>query len=362
MNQHVAAGTTLRPFDGYRSFCARPEPERVLTHLADGRLTSLCGDTPLLSARVAIIDSGAHLQVQETAPDAARAAHGMLAALEALTAQHPEWAGVNVEGLPPAVAERLAAQGAIRIDTDGARCLPAMLWQLPALWLAADTVTAYPLLHTFTGDRRHPLRPPKPSGTVYARYVPWLDAVFSLRTATLEQDLARLHAWMNDPRIAEFWMEAGDLDHHTRYLSNLIHDPHMIPLAGCLDDVPFTHFEIYWAKENRVAPYYAAQDHDRGWHALVGDDRYRGKACLMAWFPAILHYQFLDCDRTLRIVGEPQADHHRQIANLERAGFSRIKEFDFPHKRALLVELTRERYFAERFYGPRVDLLQTLAQ
>lgn len=362
MNQHVSVGAGLRPFDAYRSFCARPERERVITHLAGGRLTSLCGEAPLLSARVTVQGSGAHMQVQETARDGQAAAHGMLAALEALSATHPEWVDIGIAGLPPEVAQRLAVQGAIRIDANGARCLPAMLWQLPALWLADDSATRYPLLHTFTGDRRHPLRPPKPAGTVYARYMPWLDAVFSLRTATLEQDLARFHAWMNDPRVAEFWMEAGDLDHHTRYLDGLIRDPHMIPLAGCLDGEPFTHFEIYWAKENRIGPYYAALDHDRGWHALVGDDRYRGKACLMAWFPAILHFQFLDCERTLHIVGEPQADHHRQIANLERAGFSKIKEFDFPHKRALLVELTRERYFAERFYGPRADLLQTLAQ
>jgi acetyl CoA:N6-hydroxylysine acetyl transferase len=61
----------------------------------------------------------------------------------------------------------------------------------------------------------------------------------------------------------------------------------------------------------------------------------------------------LDDPRTQRIVGEPRADHAQQIRNLERSGFASVKEFDFPHKRAMLVMLLRERYFGERLWIPR---------
>ena len=65
-----------------------------------------------------------------------------------------------------------------------------------------------------------------------------------------------------------------------------------------------------------------------------------------------MHYMFLDDHRTMRIVGEPAAAHLQQLRNLDRAGFARIKNFDFPHKRATLVMLLRERFFADRLWQP----------
>lgn len=361
MSKDIPSGRVVRSFDRYLSYCAQPQ-RTLRTALSDHVLTTRHGDTQRLRARIAPDAPTLELRITDIDSDTRAARASVLAALEAITATHPELPEIAVTDLPEAVALDLSRSGALR-QRDGAWiCLPDMLWQHEELWLADAGSNGYALSYTFAQGKRHPLRPPQPQGVVYARYVPWLDSVFSLRVATLEDDLQRLHGWMNDPRVAHFWQEAGDLAHHTRYLDALIQDPHMIPLAGCLDGTPFTHFEIYWAKENRIAPFYDAADHDRGWHGLVGDDRYRGKSYLMAWFPSILHFQFLDDARTQRVVGEPQSDHERQIANLERAGFAKIKEFDFPHKRALLVVLSRERFFAERLYGPRADLLQTLAR
>jgi hypothetical protein len=42
----------------------------------------------------------------------------------------------------------------------------------------------------------------------------------------------------------------------------------------------------------------------------------------------------------------------RQVRNLERSGFASIKDFDFAHKRATLVMLLREKYFANRLWRP----------
>ena len=46
-----------------------------------------------------------------------------------------------------------------------------------------------------------------------------------------------------------------------------------------------------------------------------------------------------------RVVAEPRADNAKMINYLQRAGFYREKEFDFPHKRAALMILGRERFF-----------------
>ncbi len=347
-------------FDRYLSFCAsQVHPLQTAFDGAQIQVTQR-GET-LLAAQCEVLPDTGVLSRIRPGPGREATEAAVLAMLEALSAHHPHWRRIGFGDAAGELPVRaLAQRGVLHAERQGLSCLTDMLWQLPELWLADAGSNGYPLSYAMTQGKRHPLRPPKPAGTVYARYIPWLRQVLSFRVETLEQDLDRFHAWMNDPRVAEFWQEAGDLGKHRTYLQALLDDPHMIPLAGCLDGVPFAHFEIYWAKENRIAPFYDAADHDRGWHALVGDDRYRGRAILSSWFPSILHFQFLDDARTQRVMGEPQSNHERQISNLDRAGFAKVKEFDFPHKRALLVMLLRERFFGEHLYGPTAALLREL--
>lgn len=250
-----------------------------------------------------------------------------------------------------ALAELLLRSGLAVADGDGLSLLPAMVMQRRENWLSAPAIEPYPVDPVLTDARRHPRRPPKPQGLVYARHIPWLDRVLSFRALTLD-DLPLFSRWMNDPRVAAFWNEEGDLDKHRAYLAGLIADPHMLPMIGSFDDAPFAYFEIYWAKENRIAPFYDAQDWDRGWHVAVGEETVRGRAYVSAWLPSLMHYLFLDDPRTQRIVGEPAASHTQQIRNLERSGFAILKNFDFPHKRASLVMLLRERYFGDRLWQP----------
>jgi hypothetical protein len=42
---------------------------------------------------------------------------------------------------------------------------------------------------------------------------------------------------------------------------------------------------------------------------------------------------------------EPRADNAKMIAYLQAAGFHKMKEFNFPHKRAALMLVSREVYF-----------------
>ncbi|MEQ9609814.1 MAG: GNAT family N-acetyltransferase, partial [Kiloniellaceae bacterium] len=282
----------------------------------------------------------------------------LLAALEAVLGKHPELASLTLDlnsfgaDLSSALAERLRRHG-VAVEQEGAlRVLPETLMQQAECWLAGAGVPAFPHRPVMSDGKRHPQRPPQAEGVVYARFIPWLGQSISFRVATLEHDLPYLHKWMNDPRVAEFWNEDGDLEKHRGYLSRLIDDPHMVPLIGCFDGVPFSYFEIYWAKENRLAPFYDAQDYDRGWHVVVGEDAYRGRQFVSAWLPSLVHYMLLDDCRTQRIVGEPAAAHHQQIRNLEKSGFAKVKNFDFPHKRATLVMMLRESFFGDRLWLP----------
>lgn len=257
--------------------------------------------------------------------------------------------------LPTSFADRLCAAHAAERMGERVLLHGGGFFQNPALWLLNAGSNGFPLRYVFTQGQRHPARPPKPQGTVYRRWIPWLEDVFSLRTLAGEADLALLHRWMNDPRVDAFWNEAGDLAQHRAYLAKLDADPHMIPLLGCIGERAFCYFEIYWAKESRLGPYYDAHDWDRGWHVLVGEEVCRGREWITAWLPSLMHYLFLDDARTQRIVGEPRTDHAAQLRNLDRAGFGRIKEIVLPHKRAVLVRLEREHFFTDRLWVPAVS-------
>ena len=278
----------------------------------------------------------------------------LLAALEAAFALEPALTIAQLDA-PPHWWPGLRDSGLALPFADGHAAVVArdMFWQQPGPWLPQAPDQPYPLRYTLTDGRRHPLRPAKRQGTLYQRHIPWLGGTLSLRALSIEQDLPRFNRWMNDPVVAQFWQEEGDLAKHRAYLDGIAADPHMSSLIACFDGEPFGYFETYWAKENRIAPFYDAADFDRGWHVLIGEPAFRGKAYATAWFPSIAHYLFLDDPRTQRIVGEPRSDHHRQIGNLVRSGYAHLKDFDFPHKRASLVMLLRERFFGDALWHPR---------
>jgi acetyl CoA:N6-hydroxylysine acetyl transferase len=180
---------------------------------------------------------------------------------------------------------------------------------------------------------------------VYRRFDTGIQAWVSLRTLDIEDDLHRFMRWQNSERVAAFWEQSGTLEEHRSYLESQAKDPRVLNLIGCIDDEPFAYFEAYWTKEDRIAPYYDAQDFDRGIHMLVGEENHRGPHKVKAWLNALCHYLFLDDCRTTRIVSEPRSDNDRMIQHLQARRFAKPKEFDFPHKRAALMVLHRDVFF-----------------
>lgn len=330
-------------------------PGAALAVLRDGRdFRVIAGGATLASAR---LDEQNHrLTVHEIPDDPQRSLGALSAMSEALFGWYPQLGQVVLAFANSRTWPRELVTHGLAVERDhGLTLLPEFTMQRPDNWLA-DATPPLPLLYVMTDDKRHPRRPPKPEGVVYSRFIPWLSESISFRVANLDGDLHLLHRWMNHPRVDAFWNEAGDLEKHRAYLSKILADPHMLPLIGCFDGVPFGYFEVYWAKENRIAPFYDVNDYDRGWHVVVGEDAYRGRNYITAWLPSLMHYMFLDDCRTQRLVGEPAAAHAQQLRNLELAGFAKVKNFDFPHKRATLVMLLRERFFGDRLWLPAQNI------
>ncbi|MFV8755861.1 GNAT family N-acetyltransferase [Nannocystaceae bacterium ST9] len=199
---------------------------------------------------------------------------------------------------------------------------------------------------THTGSIEHPRRPSESTSRLYWRRCPAIDRTFTLRTFDRERDFDRFCAWMNDPVVAEFWEQAWPRERLREYIDQRLADPHVIPAIGSFDDRPFAYFEIYWAKEDRLGPHYAADDYDRGFHMAVGDAEFRHRGFGRQWFLSMAHFLFLDDPRTQRLVGEPRIDQARVRAWSTSTAWEEAGEIQFPHKRAVLMILTRERFFA----------------
>lgn len=206
------------------------------------------------------------------------------------------------------------------------------------------TMTATEHVH-----RRHPRRHPKPTpgSLVYSRYIPFLDEHFSLVALDYQnpEHLNLFHTWQNDPRVAQGWKETGTLEQHRDYLRRQHEDPHTLTVLGRFNDTPFSYYEIFWAKEDTIGAHYASENFDRGRHTLVGNDAFRGPHRVMAWWPGMIHYCFLDDHRTENIIGEPMSSNDKVLTYDYTFGLHQDQLIDLPHKRASLVKCTRERFF-----------------
>jgi acetyl CoA:N6-hydroxylysine acetyl transferase len=302
-------------------------------------------------------DNREALLIQSAAPRSEASGWSeVLAAIEASFISEPHLTSLLLQGHALPAGALLLDGFAVAEEAEGLRVLRDMFWQQGRIWLRQPGTSEYPRHCVSTGGARHPRRRGKPSGVLYTRFIPWLYATLSFRTLDATRDLGHLHKWMNDPSVDAFWQEAGDIAEHQAYIQKIADDPHTLAVIACIDEAPFGYFEIYWAKEDRIAPFCEAGDFDRGWHVLVGEHGFRGKPYVTAWLASMSHYLFLDDSRTQRIVIEPRADNRKMIRNLEMGGYAMLGEFDFPHKRAMLGMLGRERFFNDALWIPKTDI------
>lgn len=212
-----------------------------------------------------------------------------------------------------------------------------------------------PALFIFTNSIRHPLRPKPPAQgeTFYTRYVPSVGQFLSFRVASLSKkapthrgpvseptpsflpphsgvtqgnlpsitsmtitpcDTDLLHAWMNEPRVNAMWGAAGPLSAQEAFLKKALNDKHSFPIIGCWDGKPFGYFELYWVKEDQLGRQLSSHQFgnwDRGFHALVGEQDFRGPHRVKVWMSALVHYCWLADSRTERVLTEPRVDNKK---------------------------------------------------
>ena len=231
-------------------------------------------------------------------------------------------------------------------EAPGMNYLRSEFFQLRELWHHETGFTMSPEKWTETNGRAHPVRLAPHHGVVYKRYVPELHKTISFRLTNVEKDLDTFHEWHNQPRVSFFWELNQPKDALKAYMEKSLKDPHQFPMVIEIDDEPVGYFEFYWVQEDRLGPYYDSEAFDRGFHFLIGNKNFLGYLNTDTIIKSALHCLFLDDPRTRKVMAEPRHDNQKVLRYAEASkGWRKVKEFDFPHKRAALLECRREGFF-----------------
>ncbi|WFD18133.1 hypothetical protein MCAP1_000345 [Malassezia caprae] len=248
----------------------------------------------------------------------------------------------------------------------GAGPLGAAVW-VPALAKGSP----YPFLPATYGHAaqglvsgvQHPLRPLKVGAwdasresaePVYRRYIPALKQTLTFRLARSQSDadVDLLHRWHATDRVRTGWRQDLPRAEHQAYLAAQEASSDSVALIGEWDGEPFGYVEIYYAKESNLCGFHDIHDFDRGFHALVGEERFRGPHRVRAWMGSVVHLLFFLDPRTTRVVSEPRASNTKMVEYECLCGGHVEKLIDLPHKRAALVLFPRERFFQLCPLGP----------
>ncbi|SNX81345.1 uncharacterized protein MEPE_00050 [Melanopsichium pennsylvanicum] len=220
-------------------------------------------------------------------------------------------------------------------------------WVLP---LADDaTIIAFDSSNseTITSPLAEPFKPPASAGPIYSRFIPGLNSHLTFRVASSSnsKDVDLLTAWHATDRVNEGWRQRLSREDQLAGLQQGEKNPYTIGLIGEWDGQPWGYVEIYYSKHSNLKDFYDAGQHDRGFHALVGDEKFRGPHRVRSWMGSVVHLMFLLDPSTKQGVSEPRLSNTKMVEYEQMVGGNVEKFIDFGHKRAALVVFGKQRFF-----------------
>ncbi len=167
-----------------------------------------------------------------------------------------------------------------------------------------------------------------------------LDNGFDLRPASSD-DAGQIAWWMAQPHIQRWWQQDWSAERWAEELSRQTAGEHSIPCVASVDSDDLGYVELYRVRHDRLAEYYASDEHDWGVHVAIGDvtrvGRGLGRRLLREVADALLN-AYPHCRR---VVAEPDIDNTPSVRAFTAAGFVNQGELQLPEKTALLMVRTR---------------------
>lgn len=220
-------------------------------------------------------------------------------------------------------------------------------WVLPLADEATLTALTSSNAETVTSPLATPFKPPPSAGPIYSRFIPGLNSHLTFRVAssTNSKDVDLITSWHATDRVNEGWRQRLSREDQLAGMQKGEQNAYSIGLIGEWDGEAWGYVEIYYSKHSNLVDFYTAGQHDRGFHALVGDERFRGPHRVRSWMASVVQLMFLLDPSTTQCVSEPRLSNTKMVQYEMMVGGNVEKWIDFPHKRAALVQFGKERFF-----------------
>ncbi len=164
----------------------------------------------------------------------------------------------------------------------------------------------------------------------------------------LDKHLEIFHKWHNQDYVSNFWEMNFSIEKLQKHIEDIYKNPYHEAVILNIDNQPVGYYEVYWATEDRIAPFCSPKEFDRGIHLLIGEKKYLKTTLAYESIFHISKFLFEFDDRTQNIWGEPRADNKAILHLAEQLpGWEFIKEFSFPHKRAALLCCSKENFLKD---------------
>ncbi|WP_454625853.1 hypothetical protein [Bradyrhizobium cenepequi] len=158
----------------------------------DRDLRVVANDLPLM--RLRLEEQSKYLKMLAVPDDPQLALRAVSGAAEAMFGWRPSLDRLVLDAAGREIlASELLNHGLAVMIGDDLTLVPELAMQRRDNWLVDAMRPPLPQLYVMTDGKRHPRRAPKPSGLVYARFIPWLAETISFRVANLDDHLHLLH-------------------------------------------------------------------------------------------------------------------------------------------------------------------------
>ncbi|MCE9669880.1 acetyltransferase [Myxococcus stipitatus] len=167
--------------------------------------------------------------------------------------------------------------------------------------------------------------------------VPHVRAPWSIRAASVEEDLGRIVRWMRLPHVDAFWHQAWPEERWRAELERQLAGDHALPCMLDVEGAPLAYLEVYRVARDRLAGHYPHHPHDLGVHVAIGEPDRTGRGLGRALLREVARGLLAADPQCLRVVAEPDSRNAPSLRAFTAAGFRVVGPITLPDKPATLL-------------------------